>query len=1157
MVSTLCDRINEKNEEEYGTRVNVWAPMILANLYSDRTHFVYELLQNAEDACERAREKGQKGLFYVRFLLYPDRLEVRHNGIRFDQGDVTGICGIVEAEKDETTLQIGKFGIGFKSVYAYTISPEVHGGDPICLSCTKCAFRIKDYVHPYAIRSRKDLKAEETLFVIRFDREEVKKAAHSEIESRLRNLGIRTLLFLNNLEEISYETASTSGRYLRRSEAVNGAKLVSLHYVAEQEKRTEKWLVFEKALDRDKSRKLEIAYLLAYDPDSKKERIIPARNMRLFAYFRTETETHLRFLIQGPYNTTPARDNIKRDEWNQKLIEETATLVAESLPRVKALGLLDVGFLRTLPIDTLHFTQEGTLFKPIYKLVKEKLLSDEPLLPSYDGSFATADQALIARGGGLFSLLSSEQLDMLLGRKGSKWLDENITEARTPELRRYLMGELQITEVDPEFFARKFNEEFMGKQSDQWVKSFYSFLSNQKALWRARSYYESPGVLRSKPIIRLSDDSHTAPFDDEGNPLAYLPHKDPKTRRLFPDTVKDSIAHDKNAMRFLKALGLNEPDKATGIMKLVLPLYKGGKAPSEDENVKHLEWIVETLEECKGGRRDDLLAELKETPFLNAIKASSQRKGYKKPIEIHLGEKYTGKKSLETFFEGNEEIWFLDERYLAVAGSRRLVQRLSEMGCKAEIQIRYEEPNYLGYVIIAKSRGWHRRGLDGFDPDCNIEGLEHALQNVNIERSKIVWHIAKKYCQSIYGEVESSTRQSYEGSTTEWMFSEMGRLLTQYKWLPDTTSSSFHEPSRIMLSQLPEDFGKDSPEAKYAAGKLGFQPELEKEIQEVLEKTPEVAKEIVEIYMTASPEMQQRMVESVRAISQSGREAMKLRGMEPSETIIMEVSPSPSELLAEFEKSLKQERSTLVSTEDRTWTGPTPEEVDRMQELEVEALEKLHNETQYIVKGRKEASYTKVKGEEEFTPKDFLLEQYEGHCQVCYTRLDLGPEKDPYFETYHLIEKRRLYGTWSDQDFNVLCLCPNCHALMKYGGGDLEEILKRARRVAEGEEAPEEVEERRGDFYIVQIAMAGKKANIFYTPIHMAKISAFVKMAEDKADRSIYRSASALTSVESREIYQYKCHRCGRLHSVDDFNKERFCRKCGTYLLTRARRLSR
>ncbi|NIO36807.1 molecular chaperone of HSP90 family protein, partial [Candidatus Bathyarchaeota archaeon] len=265
MVSTLCDRIREENKRKYGTHVSVYGPVLLANLYSDRTHFLYELLQNAEDACERARKKGHKGKFYISFKLYPDRLEVRHNGIPFDENDVKGICGIVEATKDKDTLQIGKFGIGFKSVYAYTTSPEVHSEKEICHSCIKCAFRIQDYVHPYPIKLREDVRAGETLFVMRFYKE-VREVAYSEIEGRLRNLGIRTLLFLNNLEEVSYKTESCAGKYSRCSKAVNDARQVSLHYVEEAKKQTEKWLILDRSLGRDKTRRMEIAFLLANDP---------------------------------------------------------------------------------------------------------------------------------------------------------------------------------------------------------------------------------------------------------------------------------------------------------------------------------------------------------------------------------------------------------------------------------------------------------------------------------------------------------------------------------------------------------------------------------------------------------------------------------------------------------------------------------------------------------------------------------------------------------------------------------------------------------------------------------------------------------------------------------------------------------------------------
>src|SRR6188472_3848702 len=73
--------------------------------------------------------------------LHLDRLEVRHDGRDFTEADVRGICGIKRGTKADDPDQIGRFGVGFKSVYAYTSRPTVHCGDE--------HFQVRDYVHPY------------------------------------------------------------------------------------------------------------------------------------------------------------------------------------------------------------------------------------------------------------------------------------------------------------------------------------------------------------------------------------------------------------------------------------------------------------------------------------------------------------------------------------------------------------------------------------------------------------------------------------------------------------------------------------------------------------------------------------------------------------------------------------------------------------------------------------------------------------------------------------------------------------------------------------------------------------------------------------------------------------------------------------------------
>jgi hypothetical protein len=84
-------------------------------------------------------------------------------------------------------------------------------------------------------------------------------------------------------------------------------------------------------------------------------------------FFPTQKETFLGFLIQGPYRTTPARDNVpEHDPSNQALVRETATLVADVLRELRDDGLLTVDVLDALPLDAARF-QPGTMFRPLFE----------------------------------------------------------------------------------------------------------------------------------------------------------------------------------------------------------------------------------------------------------------------------------------------------------------------------------------------------------------------------------------------------------------------------------------------------------------------------------------------------------------------------------------------------------------------------------------------------------------------------------------------------------------------------------------------------------------------------------------------------------------------------------------------------------------------
>lgn len=109
---------------------------LLTQLYPDNAHFIYELLQNAEDAKAS----------HARFTLSKESLVFEHDGSRlFSARDVESITSIGDSTKADSPTEIGKFGVGFKAVFAYTQTPEIFSGE--------YHFRIRDLVVPELLQS--------------------------------------------------------------------------------------------------------------------------------------------------------------------------------------------------------------------------------------------------------------------------------------------------------------------------------------------------------------------------------------------------------------------------------------------------------------------------------------------------------------------------------------------------------------------------------------------------------------------------------------------------------------------------------------------------------------------------------------------------------------------------------------------------------------------------------------------------------------------------------------------------------------------------------------------------------------------------------------------------------------------------------------------
>ena len=530
--------ISRENDFTHG----IWQSTV--DKYAEPDHFVYELLQNAED--QHATE--------VNFELWKDCLIFSHNGASSGQGnlfsrdDVKNITGIGNSSKPEQANKIGRFGIGFKSVFVITDRPEIY----TWLEGCPFAFAIEKLVVPVMLNTGKcDETQNLTQFVLPFRTNQASDTS-AIIRSKLRSLGADTLLFLEHLTSINWRTEDEHGAYFCERDWTPGStwetgkcQLIGESVLSENSRYDEKtYLLFNKVASIEGAdRKLTVRIAFRLDGDT----IIPELDMPpVNVYFPTEERIGLKFRLHAPFLLTDNRANIKIQEVvNHALVKVCAALLSESLPKLRDMGLLSVSCLNCFPIQQSQFI--GSMFLSLYEAVRDAL-KIEKLTPTSDGTFAVAEQVKIADTAAVRSLLNNQQLSELFQSSSEvHWLSAEITESEdTSTLRKYLQQIIGIGIVTPASIAEKFDKRFVDKQSDKWLIAFYSFLTDLKALWREKlSYYQPAGTLREKPFIRLENGSHVKPFKIDGvTPGVYLP---PNNETQFP-IIKQNIAQDKSAL---------------------------------------------------------------------------------------------------------------------------------------------------------------------------------------------------------------------------------------------------------------------------------------------------------------------------------------------------------------------------------------------------------------------------------------------------------------------------------------------------------------------------------------------------------------------------------------------------------------------------------
>ena len=541
-------------------------------------------------------------------------------------------------------------------------------------------------------------------------------------------MGLRTLLFLREIEKVSWSTSDgPSGLYLRGKPEDVGYEARKVNLIGQDDEGDdikEDWLVFSRRVFNRgvEAGHVEIAFMLN-DATGQNLSVQRAVDSPLIVFFPTVLPTHLGFLIQGPYRTTPSRDNVPLDNsWNQHLVEETAILLVDSMKGLRELGLLNVPALQCL----IPNTSLRDRFSPLFQAIEEALMK-EPLLPAYGGGHVAGQNAKVARTRELRDLIGPDQLRRLFPSDNKiAWLNDGITADRTPGLYKYITEELNVEVIIPHWLVRKLTKEFLEAQADEWIQRLYEFLNGQRALLQR---------LKWMPLVRLEDGSHTVAFVN-GEPKAYLPRETPTGYT----TVKPTVCISSEARAFLRSLGLRVPDLVDDVITNVFPKYRKNQVDITDQEYQtDVERVLAASATDSTAQRNNLLDALRRSKFVSAVDAGNGSRRFVRPDEAYLSTQ-----RLKDLFEGVPGVMFLDDsrEFLQGEDIQNLLKKTGTAEHLARVEVEssltwQEKKNLRGDEDYTRERGVEDYTLRGLDPLLAV--LTNLANDEALNRAGLLW----------------------------------------------------------------------------------------------------------------------------------------------------------------------------------------------------------------------------------------------------------------------------------------------------------------------------------------------------------------------------------------------------------------------------------
>lgn len=619
------------------TQLNNALRLLSEDLYSKKSHFVLEIVQNADDNAYRADSIPE-----LVFEVSPSRLVVVNNEVGFSEENVAAICSVGASSKSkDKTGYIGEKGIGFKSVFTVSNAPEIHSnGFHFKFDRTDEA-NLLGYVVPHWCPPPEGLRADCTTIIL------PAAAGYAFDDSTLAELDARLLLFLNKLSQLTLVQGDKRSVY-KRTELNGASYLTSATVVAtgqptlEEHRyvRVSRTFDIENKFADEKRKGIHHSTVVLAFPVDDGGAAKPEPNSNVFAFLPIR-QMGFRFPIQADFILSSSREEVLTDRpWNKFLCGCIADTFAASVEKFKTSDVLAFTYLRYVPA-------EGEVADSFFQSVRTsiiKRLAATACLPSDSGTWKNPADLRMADKAFRALFPSKVALELF----GFDYVDLRV-QGGVPLLRTLGVKDVGAGEV-LDFFRTQ--GKWLCAQALDWRAKFYGYIAEQQETLIKAGLLKVPSLPISDGSLVIPSTAHV--FFPLGRGRKYgFEHELALVDNALYEAAK---GHSERVAALFAEMQVRSDRPYELVRSHILPKHKGGgwKSSKFDALVGHLRYVKDKLPDylaaalVDGKSKAQAFQELREGMWIGTKKVENGSWSFNRIGELYLGKEYKSFFCVET-----------------------------------------------------------------------------------------------------------------------------------------------------------------------------------------------------------------------------------------------------------------------------------------------------------------------------------------------------------------------------------------------------------------------------------------------------------------------------------------------------------------------------